>query len=76
MKPDGTADPVNGIRTIIAGMGGESGGDLTNIFPLSEEREGRTFGVLKLTLNATSYTWQFVPVAGSTYTHTGSGTCH
>jgi hypothetical protein len=76
MKPDGTADPVNGIRTIIAGMGGESGGDLTNIFPLSEEREGRTFGVLKLTLSATSFTWQFIPVAGSTYTHTGSGTCH
>ncbi len=76
MKPDGTADPVNGIRTIIAGMGGESGGDLTNLFPLSEVREGHTYGVLKLTLSASSYTWQFVPVAGSSYTHTGSGTCH
>lgn len=76
MKPDGTADPVNGIRTIVAGMGGESGGDLTNIFPLSETREGHTYGVLKLTLSASSYTWQFVPVAGSTYTDTGSGNCH
>lgn len=76
MKPDGTADAVNGIRTIIAGTGGSSGGDLTNVFPLSEEREGHTYGVLKLTLNATSYTWQFVPVAGSSYTHSGSGTCH
>lgn len=76
IKPDGTADPVNGIRTFIAGMGGESGGDLTNLFPLSEEREGHTYGVLKLTLSTTSYTWQFVPVAGSSYTDTGSGTCH
>lgn len=76
MKPDGTADPANGIRTIIAGMGGESGGDLTNIFPLSETREGHTYGVLKLTLSASSYTWQFVPVAGSSYTDTGSGNCH
>jgi len=76
MKPDGTADPVRGIRTIIAGMGGESGGDLTNIFPLSEEREGHTFGVLKLTLRSTSYDWQFIPVAGSTYTDSGTGTCH
>ncbi len=76
MKPDGTADPVRGIRTIIAGMGGESGGDLTNVFPLSEAREGRTFGVLKLTLRSTSYDWQFIPVAGSTYTDSGTGSCH
>jgi hypothetical protein len=75
-KPDGTADPVRGIRTIIAGMGGESGGDLTNVFPLSEAREGRTFGVLKLTLRSTSYDWQFIPVAGSTYTDSGTGSCH
>lgn len=76
MKPDGTADPTNGIRTLIVGTGGESGGDLTNVFPLSEVREGRTFGVMKLTLSSNSYTWQFIPVAGSTFTDTGSGTCH
>lgn len=76
MKPDGTADPVNGIRTIIAGMGGESGGDLTNIFPLSEVREGRTFGVLKLTLRSTSYDWQFIGVPGSTFTDSGTNSCH
>ena len=76
MKPDGTADPGNGIRTLIAGTGGESGGDLTNITPLSEVREGRTYGVLKLTLSSSSYTWQFIPVAGSSFTDTGSGACH
>src|SRR5512143_3615594 len=76
MKPDGTADPVNGIRTIIAGMGGESGGDLTNIFPLSEVREGRTFGVLKLTLRSTGYDWQFIGVPGSTFTDSGTNSCH
>ena len=76
MKPDGTADPVNGIRTIIAGMGGESGGDLTNIFSLSEVREGRTFGVLKLTLRSTGYDWQFIGVPGSTFTDSGTNSCH
>jgi hypothetical protein len=76
MKPDGTPDPVKGIRTIIAGMGGESGGDFTNIFPTSEVREGRTFGILKLTLSSGSYTWQFIGVPGSTFTDTGTGTCH
>jgi hypothetical protein len=35
-----------------------------------------TFGVLKLTLNASSYEWKFVPGAGKTSTDTGEGTCH
>lgn len=76
MKPDGSLDPVRGIRTIIAGMGGESGGDLTNIFPTSEVREGRTFGILKLTLSTGSYSWQFIGVPGSTFTDSGTNSCH
>jgi adhesin/invasin len=76
MKPDGSPDPVAGIRTIIAGMGGESGGDLTNIFPTSEVREGRTFGILKLTLTTGSYSWQFIGVPGSTFTDSGTNSCH
>jgi Bacterial Ig-like domain (group 1)/Invasin, domain 3/Bacterial Ig-like domain (group 2)/Calcineurin-like phosphoesterase len=76
MKPDGTVDNVNGIQQIIAGTGGDSGGDMTNIYPTSITREGRTYGVLKLTLLPTSYLWQFIPVAGSTFTDSGSGNCH
>ncbi len=33
-------------------------------------------GVLKLTLSATGYSWQFVPVAGSSFTDSGSSNCH
>ena len=76
MKPDGSPDPVKGIRTIIAGMGGESGGDLTDIFPTSEVREGRTFGILKLTLSTGTYSWQFIGVPGSTFTDSGTNSCH
>jgi hypothetical protein len=32
--------------------------------------------VLRLTLHAGGYTWQFVPIAGKTFTDTGSGFCH
>ena len=32
--------------------------------------------MLKLTLNAGSYDWQFVPEAGKTFTDTGSTSCH
>jgi len=76
MKPDGSPDAVKGIRTLIAGMGGESGGDLTNIFPTSEVRDGRTFGILKLTLSTGSYSWQFIGVPGSTFTDSGTNSCH
>jgi Big-like domain-containing protein len=76
MKPDGTADPVNGVREIISGTGGDGGGTLTNIFPLSEVRNGSTFGVLKLYLYDDSYAWKFVPVAGKTFTDSGQTACH
>jgi hypothetical protein len=35
-----------------------------------------TFGVLKLTLRGTGYDWQFVPVAGASFTDSGSTACH
>ena len=35
-----------------------------------------TFGVLKLTLKAKSYEWQFVPIPGKSFTDFGTGECH
>ena len=34
------------------------------------------FGVLKLTLHAKSYDWEFIPEAGKTYADSGTGSCH
>ncbi|HSD33730.1 MAG TPA: Ig-like domain-containing protein [Gemmatimonadales bacterium] len=76
MTPNGTADPALGLRQFIVGTGGDGGGTLTNIFPLSEVRNGSTFGVLKLYLYDDSYAWKFVPVAGKTFTDSGSTACH
>jgi hypothetical protein len=73
---DGDPDPEWGIRQFIVGMGGWSSGSFGAIRPNSEVREGRTFGVLKLTLHDTSYEWEFVPIAGQTFSDGGSGTCH
>jgi hypothetical protein len=39
-------------------------------------RNNSTYGVLKLTLHEDSYDWQFIPVAGSTFTDSGSTQCH
>jgi hypothetical protein len=76
MNPSGGYDSLNGVREIIAGTGGIGGGSETNLFPLHEAGDGSTFGVLKLWLYDDSYAWKFVPVAGKTYTDSGSTPCH
>ncbi len=73
----GVADPVNGIRQIIVGTGGNSlDAPNTLIIPNSEVRISKVYGVLKLTLGDGTYAWQFVPVAGQTASDSGSGTCY
>ncbi len=73
--PDGTADSVRGIRQFVAGTGGEYTYRFGPPVANSEVR-ARVHGVFKLTLSSGSYTWQFIPVAGQTFSDSGSGTCH
>lgn len=75
MKPDGSADNTWGTRHIIVGTGGRSGGSTSNVFPRSEVRND-TYGVLKLYLYEDSYAWKFIPIAGQTFTDSGSTACH
>jgi hypothetical protein len=72
----GIADPDQGIREFVAGTGGKSHYDFGNILANSEARNSDTSGVLKLTLHASSYDWEFVPEAGKTFTDSGSASCH
>jgi acid phosphatase type 7 len=75
--PTGSADSTNGIREIVAGTGGkDNDNDLGTVLPNSELFNGLTSGVLKLTLGPGTYTWEFIPIAGLTFTDSGSGTCH
>ena len=74
--PTGVADPTRGIREFVVGTGGASNYTGSSPLPTSELFNGTTYGVLKLTLSAGSYTWQFIPVAGANFTDSGSGTCH
>jgi len=75
MTPDGVVDNVQGIRSIDVGTGGESTALPVAIHPNSEVISD-AFGVLKLTLYADHYTWQFVPMQGQSFSDQGSGTCH
>ncbi len=74
-NPDAQADP-NGIRQFVVGTGGGPFDRFTGAAaPNSEARQAETYGVLHLTLRADGYDWRFVPVAGQTFTDSGSDTC-
>ncbi|HLK99073.1 MAG TPA: Calx-beta domain-containing protein [Myxococcaceae bacterium] len=74
-NPAGEADPA-GIRQFVVGTGGTGLRPFGTVKPNSEVREASTHGVLKLTLRANGYDWQFVPIEGQTFTDTGTGACH
>ena len=76
MNPSGTLDNSRGLRSFVAGMGGASHYGFGTIRPNSQARNSDTYGVLKFTLHANSYTWQFVPESGKTYSDSGTGSCH
>jgi hypothetical protein len=65
-----------GLREIVVGTGGINHYNFGTILSTSQVRNSSTFGVLKLTLHTSGYDWQFVPVAGSTFTDGGSTECH
>jgi acid phosphatase type 7 len=70
------ADNVRGIRQFVVGTGGRNLTSWGTIAANSEVRNNTTFGVLKLTLHPGSYDWQFVPIAGQSFTDTGTTACH
>ena len=74
-NPDGLADPGRGIREIVVGTGGAHLSSFGGTVPNSEVRNNSTYGVLKLTLHPSSYDWEFIPIAGQTFTDSGSTQC-
>ena len=74
--PAGVADPAGGIREFVAGTGGALVTPFGTVRPNSQVRNSGTFGVLRLDLGDTSYSWRFVPVAGKTFSDSGTTACH
>ena len=71
----GVRDDAFGVRQFVVGTGGYYLYGLGTT-AANSQAFGTTYGVLKLTLHPASYDWQFIPVAGQTYTDSGSGSCH
>ena len=76
-RPDGTRDSARGIREIVVATGGSPEFyPYGAILPTSEVHATQVHGVLDLTLTATGYRFNFLPAADTTFTDSGSGTCH
>ena len=72
---NGVASP-NGMREFIVGTGGAPLYPTLTTAPNSQVRFNDTRGILRLELNGTGYTWNFVPVDGGKHSDSGSDTCH
>ena len=72
--PRGTADP-RGIRAFVVGTGGAGVYRFDRVRANSEVRNATAYGVLRLSLAATGYEWEFVSGAGVPFTDRGNGEC-
>jgi 3',5'-cyclic AMP phosphodiesterase CpdA len=72
--PDGRLEPERGIRQFTAGTGGGGVYRVQRRLPNSEVSDNTSYGVLKFTLAATSYKWEFVPAIG-TFRDAGEEPC-
>ncbi len=76
MNAVGEPDAAAGVRQFVVGTGGV--GLRAGFSPVatSEVRQASSHGVLQLTLGSGAYEWEFIPIAGQTFTDRGSGSCH
>jgi hypothetical protein len=74
--PTGALDNDRGIREIIVGTGGISLRPFGTIAANSQARDSDTHGVLRLSLYPTRYEWDFLPIAGGSFTDSGGTDCH
>lgn len=71
---EGVADP-NGIRQFVVGTGGKPLDAFDTVLPNSEVRYNGSFGVLKLTLHAASYSWEYIPEPGAIFSDAATAPC-
>jgi calcineurin-like phosphoesterase family protein len=74
--PNALADSTRGIRQFVVGTGGAPLRPVTQRAANSELVRDDTHGLLKLSLQADRFDWEFIPVAGMTFSDHGSAQCH
>ena len=77
LDASGNVNRDRGLREFVVGTGGAFfTGGLSTLTAHSEVAQNDDFGVLTLSLHESSYDWRFVPIAGRSFSDSGSGTCH
>jgi len=75
-NPAGAVDPASGIREFVVGTGGMQSYTLGIRQANSEVLETNVVGVLQLVLGPAGYDWMFLPAGDTTFTDSGSASCH
>lgn len=75
LDADGLRDD-SGIRSFVVGTGGAKLTPMLFTKQNSEISDNNTLGVLRLNLARNSYSWEFLPVSGSSFTDRGAARCH
>jgi hypothetical protein len=64
-----------GIRQITVGTGGRDSQGFGTVLPNSVVQKNHIFGVMKLTLNATGYSWSYIADPTTPFSDSGNGNC-
>jgi acid phosphatase type 7 len=75
-NPNGISDKQHGIREFVVGTGGYSHYAIGSVVTNSQVHNSDTYGVLKLTLSADRYSWEFIPESGKSFRDAGTDVCH
>jgi hypothetical protein len=75
LNAEGQPDQTRGVREFVVGTGGGSFTGLVQMQPYSEVFQGNALGVIKLTLQPTSYSWDFISPPGWRFTDSGTDMC-
>ena len=75
MAPDGTPDPERGIRSFVVGTGGARHYRFMRRAPGSAFRLDQSWGVLRLTLRADRYEWEYLDAGGGRALDHGGEAC-
>ena len=67
---------ANGIRQFIVGSGGIGHTASVSLKPNSEAFNALTYGVLKLTLDSSAYSWEFLPEVAGVVVDSGTAACN
>jgi hypothetical protein len=70
------AAKTNGITELVVGTGGSFYTGFATVVANSVVHKSNIFGVVKMTLRPSSFSWSFVADSSTPFSDSGTGSCH